>query len=200
MKIKLILPLLILLTIGQACWFAPLNCDDIKPYFDITGINFEGRFFSENTRYPVTSTDLAINFEDFYLSLSFDKEYISSINPNGSLLADQCPENGHEGTKPEEGLDTLYFITLKDFNQNYTANDTINDIINYRWLIRYPEHLDDTDELEKFINDNDESILNSYWDFKITEPPGYPQQQFKIVFLLDNGELYEGSTSVIKFN
>lgn len=192
--------LLILLIFAQACWYSPLNCDNIKPYFDITGINFEGRFFSESTRYPVTSTDLAIDFEDFYLSLSFDTEFISSLSTNGTLLADQCPENGHEGTKPEEGLDTLYFISLKDYNNTYKANDTINSMINYRWLIRYPEHLNDTEILERFIKTNDESIVNSYWDFLITEPPLYPQQQFKIIFLLDNGEFYEDTTSVIKFN
>jgi len=200
MKARCIFLSIIILSIVQSCWYAPLNCDDIKPYFDITGINFEGRFFSENTRYPVSATDLAIDFEDFYLSLSFDKEYISSINTNGTLLADDCRDNGHEGTKPEEGPDTLYFITLKDFNNTYAANDTINDIIHYRWLIRYPEHLNDTDELESFIKTNDESILNSYYDFKITEQPDFAQQQFKIVFLLDNGELYEDTTSVIKFN
>lgn len=68
MKTRFTLLLIILLSIVQACWYSPLHCDDIKPYFNITGINFEGRFFSGNTRYPVTATDLAINFEDFYLS------------------------------------------------------------------------------------------------------------------------------------
>lgn len=94
----------------------------------------------------------------------------------------------------------MYFITLKDYNNTYKANDTINSIINYRWLIRYPEHLNDTDELEDFIQTNDETIISSYWDFLITEPPVYPQQQFKIVFHLDNGEQYEDTTRVIKFN
>jgi len=120
------------------------------------------------------------SYDIFFTRILFEKE---NINEEPCMLTrDSLIGN----------IKDLLVISLKNYNQNYKANDTINSIVN---IITKKRDTAFTEKLTDF-NNKHISIRNcGVIDLTLTQSPDtIQQQQFKIIFTTDYGAEFIDTT------
>lgn len=182
------------------------NCGTTEEYFDINGLTLSQlKLDADTNQYEILNTDDVIPFSEYaFISLEFLVDYIANINSTKSKFnfsfstiptayACSCLEPGYNGAK-DEGIKSLNIITLHDYNDNYKANDNINEIMAFSEYI----NLMDSKSYEEFIAMNSDNVLFRNSFIKPTEAPTSGViLEFKIIIELSNGEIYEATTPKI---
>ena len=190
-KIK-ILTLTFLLTMG----FTFQTCDKCPP--------FEGEFFDiqgfEIINYTTTSGDeieeneevefsfygsLALSFEVEYLVNNFEKKSQFGFSLMNTAFAEDCLSNGVKGSK-EESIYSLTVLTLNDFNNEYMANDTINEILNVRGT---PYNLNEYLAIDSSL------IQKELFELDLSTAPTLNEEfHVKMILELSTNEIYEAES------
>ena len=195
MKKAKVLLLTILLTVGfsfQNCSIR-CNCPVFEgEFFDIQGMDI--------VNYTTSSGDEIEENEvvefPFYgsMTLLFDVDYVASNcrhnNSGGfslmsSAYACSCLDNGISGSKNEK-ISSLNIVTLNDFNDDFMANDTINELINVRGTQL---------NVNEYLASDTSLIRNRAFEMDLSIPPSL-NEEFKVkVFLeLSTNETYEAES------
>ncbi len=113
------------------------------------------------------------------------------------MYALSCIESGSEGSKA--GVDTLFVVTLNDYNQNYKANDTINNIVLLNNWTHFIEDYNEFYPLARYIEENKEGVVDRSFEIKFKEEPQEvtSEQKFKIIYHLNNGDTFETTTRAV---
>lgn len=186
------------------------TCPVVDEFFDINGIsiaNFqirEVKFESGQYEQKVNSGE-TIAFDEFFMLVFFETSYYSdrqallNFDLSNKAFALSCFEHGYMGTKEE--LDTLYVITNNDFNENYSAGDTINDIVEVNEFISFYSDMNNFKPLTSYFEENKENISEERFTIKLNQNPKFKDlsHSFKIVYKLENGEEYSAQTETVKF-
>ena len=158
------------------------NCPDTPKYFSIVGLNiFNGKYTSqESSPWREISFNEPVSWNEFSMRVGFEKTYYSQkeTSAGASLYAD-CDNKGYLGSKI--GVDTLYLVTLSEYNDGFHQNDTLNSIV-----------LTNGASITSYIDLNRTHIKNDGFELKLTEPPSNNtgDYRFKLIFLLNDGEIF----------
>lgn len=136
MKTLRLLTLTLLFTIGvgipscMVCECPPLEGNYFRP---------ENAFLSNYRRLTEVQNEYLDEFdsvalENYRIALEFNYSYYGSISPShaapfslmNSAYACTCQENGKLGSK--EKIESINLLTVNDFNAEYQAGDTINEL------------------------------------------------------------------------
>ena len=182
------------------------QCGPVLPYFEIQGLKSTNLKFtntSSNLSVPIEASEL-VNWKDYFIRTTFDVKYQAFEQERKSgganLYALSCVPEGHAGSKV--GLDTLYIVTLNDYNSNYKANDTINKIILLNEWTYSLENYNQFKSPAQYIQENNKSVKAKTFEIKFNEKPGdaSSEQKFKIIYKLNNGRTFDVITSSVKLN
>lgn len=188
-------------------FFGPVSCvffepcPDIKPYFSIHGLRIENLRYTGQGPNPweAAGDSVPVKWDDYFLRVDFEKRYHSGLESNGGsrLYALSCDENGSSGARV--GVDTLYLVTLTDYNETYAQGDTLNSIL---LANEWTYNLDDFSDfypLELYIEENRISIRRDIFELKLTEPPSTAgEYRFRLVYVLDNGDSFEAASKSVR--
>lgn len=98
------------------------------------------------------------------------------------------------------GIDTIFVLSLTDYNADYIVNDTLNNILlaNY-WSNSFTD-FDNFFPLHRYINENSDGIGQDIFEIKISEAPlnDSGEYQFKIILILKNGDIFEQISDKIR--
>ncbi|MDO6802888.1 hypothetical protein Q4595_10550 [Wenyingzhuangia sp. 1_MG-2023] len=179
------------------------ECPAVLEHFKINGIS------SQNIEITESEYDILKNINEnsvvlwnkFILSYRFETEYIAkrkSINTTGGLMALSCEGSGYNGSKI--GVDTLFITTTKNYNENYSAGDTINQIVKIsNWNYYYNQEVDNLKSISNYIDTNTERISSETFDIKIMEAPSIDGEHiFEITYKLNNGEVFKHQSSPVQ--
>ena len=185
---------ILLMIIGPTSCFVFENCPEVLPYFNIHGLFIYNAEFTRQGLNPwrIIEANGQVKYDNYFMRIGFEKTYFSQIKNEGgqSLFALSCEENGHAGSKI--GVDTIYLITLQDYNGKYQKNDTLNRILLTNYWTYYPKDFDNFFPLTKYIQENEDNIQRDEFEIKITEPPlNSGDFDFKLILILKNGERFE---------
>ena len=211
---KLKLSLIILLFAGgipisclkDSCDGTP-ECPPITgDYFDIVGVELYNHTYQINGDHISFTGNLS--FDDSLdlkgLVVDFDVNYVST-NTNvkckgfnlfmNSAIACSCPENGSFGLKGKY-LKELHVITINDFNDEFSANDTLNEIIYLNNYLDYESYSDGSLyskylTLQDFIENEHKLKSPRLYMTMIEQPDSGEPFQVKVVVELLTGETYE---------
>lgn len=192
-KISTLIVLVSLLIFGPSACTLFQSCPEVSPYFQIEGLELshfktEGSFIDQ----PVDPGS-AITWSDYLLNVDFKAFYFAQLRSGGAnLYALSCLDPGYMGT--QVGVDTLYLVTLQDYNEEYAANDTLN------YILEVNDWQDDLEfhDLSKYLNDNKEMINAQYFSIKLTEGPSEDRElQFELVYVLTSGEEFKQKSSAV---
>jgi len=186
------LTIFLLITLGPTACFFSEDCDKVSPYFSIQGLKISNVTYGGQDPNPwrIIDNNETVKYDSFSLAINFDKAYHSKVNYSGgqNLYALTCKQSGYAGS--QTGVETLYLITLQDYNSSYLKDDTLNNIISTNYSI-YQDNLYDFFPLETFLQDNQDNIRNDMLQIKITEPPSTENEfNFKLIFTLKNGDTF----------
>lgn len=184
-------------TLITICLFT-FGCDKCPPsknYFDIEGVHLQSDFNTMARTRPdfgsIYSKD-SVKFEYFTLHVFYNLRYYSLNQPKTfsfipSAYALDCPINGEGGT--EEKIESLTLVALSDYNTNYKAGDTLNNIMNVNGL-----------PVSKFNKTKDQFDIDQLgFLIDLTEKPDTTiKHSFKLIYKLQNGETYEAASEPIK--
>lgn len=133
-KITLTASLILAFSLSN-CIFDECNCPEVtKTYFDILGIGQSshiGDYFNGGSGHIIPGD--TIHFGEYQgFMLEYVVEYVAAAAPPGpgsnALWACSCISMGDYGAKDESYRD-IYVQTLRDFNGQYRAGDTINSLV-----------------------------------------------------------------------
>jgi hypothetical protein len=194
---------IMLLIIGPtACFWFEEQCPRTSPYFAIHGLGISNLTFTAQGTYPYrfAATSESIKYDSFFMKVSFAKTYYSKLNSSAGqymLHALSCKSSGYLGS--QVGIDTLYVVSVHDYNNHYFQNDTLNDIVLTNYTTYTVEDFNNFFPLEKYIQENKGGILRDELEFKITEPPSVDNVfRFKLILILNNGERFEATSEDIR--
>lgn len=137
-------------------------------------------------------------WDEYFIWVSFDVDYISSIKSHTSSdLFASCVKPGELGDKV--GVDTLYVTTLNDYNEEYTAGDTVNNIVEIKEWISSVDDFQDFYSLSDYILSNEQGVRDEEFKLKLKEPPSKDEQFFalQITYILNNREVIHCTTAPI---
>lgn len=194
MKTKIVF-LTLILTIGftfQNC----CNCPEIDgEFFDIRDmevIHQDSRGFF---------TDLEeLSFNEYgFLALIFEVDYIAfqecmhwNFSTMSSAYGCDCTVNGTSGSR-DEMIQNLDVITVNDYNEDYAAGDTINELIN---VFTFGEEIDLNTYVESVVENIQETSLRMTLD---EVPTMNNEFQVRIRMDLSTGERYDVISRAISF-
>lgn len=182
------------------------NCGPYFPYFKIKGLTSTNLKFTNTQSDPWVAIDESepVNWEDYFIRVFFDVEY-HALKQEGrgggaNLYALSCIESGSEGSKA--GVDTLFVVTLNDYNHSYKANDTINNIIVLNDWTTFIKDYNEFYSLAQYIEENKNRVSDQNFEIKLTEEPQEitSEQKFKIIYHLNNGGTFETTTKAVQLN
>lgn len=209
MKIKI--PLLtIILAIGVAlptCQVEDdLNCSCppvLGEYFDIQGFELFNYKKRDGASIAMITENESISFSDFHgMLIQYEAEYHSynctqkgwNFSLINSALACSCIENGFGGSKTEK-LKNLTVITLNDFNEQYAANDTLNNLIvvkEYNYEIGQ--------DLNLYLEQDTSLIRSEHLWLGLKESPTLEKEvRLKLILELSTEEIFEVENAPIVF-
>lgn len=178
------------------------GCGPTYPYFEIQSLQPHNLKFTNQRLNPWAEIEPAevLNWQDYFIRVEFEATYIASTpgyQQGANLCALSCFENGYAGSTV--GLDALTVITINEYNENYAAGDTVNDIVltnDWTYLV---EDYEEFVPVSQYIKDSEETISDQTFEVRLTEAPqeDLSTQQFKIVYHLENGDLFETITDVV---
>lgn len=106
------------------------GCGSVDPYFEIQDLEASAlKRTTGPSPWAVADRSEDVYSHLFYIGVRLVSRYYSLNRTTGggaNLYALTCPQPGHGGSK--EGFDRLFVVTLNDYNENYAANDTVNDM------------------------------------------------------------------------
>ncbi|WP_200975532.1 hypothetical protein [Echinicola sp. 20G] len=177
------------------------ECPDILPYFSIKSIesiNLQPSQSNNNNLEEIEEGEVVL-WERFFIRFAFEADYLAqkaTTSPNGSLFALSCAPNGWKGDKI--GLDTLYVRTLSDFNENFVAGDTINDLILTNYYTNTAQGLMDFTPLVNYIEENHESVKYQVFDMKLSKgPTEEADYAFDLIYVLNDGQFFTHRTDPV---
>ena len=179
------------------------TCNPAPDYFQINGLDSNlMRFTNEGLNpWELIQTSESIDWDEFFIRFYFDVTYIAQLDISwgNQLMAYSCPEPGELGAKT--GIDTLYFITPVDYNENFTAGDTLNQILLLNSWIGRTEDFNNFYTPAEFVRQNDEIIMEQSFEVKLSEPPAKNGDYFfQLVYHLDNGKSFVEATNPVMIN
>lgn len=193
-----------LLIIGPtSCLLFESPCPNVLPYFKINGLEISNLEFTEQGLNPWKNIgeSESIAWNKYFLRVGFQKTFhaaLQKFNVGANVFATSCDKNGAAGSKI--GVDTLFVISLNDYNADYHANDTLNNIalINY-WTYKASD-FDNFFSIARYVSENQQRILEETFEIKIKQPPSKSSEehQFKIVLILRNGEVFQQSGAKVR--
>ena len=193
---------LFFLMVGPAaCNYFIEDCPKASPYFEIQRLNTSNLTFTGQRYYPwrTVKNNESIKYDSFFMRVGFEKTYYSNVNSSCGqyLYALSCKENGYLGS--QIGVDTIYLISLHDYNSQYLQNDTLNNIILTNYWTYEAADFDNFFPLREYIEENKDGIMRDMFEIKIEEPPSDStgDYSFKLIFILQNGEKFEKTTDSI---
>lgn len=198
MKVKnallLFVFVMLIMTLPSACSFLGIGCPKPLSYFDIDGIALSNLEFTNTGLNPwkIVGNNKSIRWDTYLLRVDFKATYYAENKKSGAdLYALSCVEDGYLGSKT--GVDTLYFITLTDFNNTYQKNDTLNNAVVLNYWTSEPSDFQKFFPITQYIAENRNTIKRSYFEIKLTEAPLNPltDAKFKIIYSLKNGSRFE---------
>lgn len=176
----------VLIMIGPTSCLLFEQCGGTLPFFKIEGLEISNLQNVGNQPTLVT-TNSPVLWNNFYMSMDFQKTFHAySRNSSGSnLFALDCVQDGYMGS--EVGLDTIFVVTLNNYNNDFVANDTINNIL------ETPNYISGLSPLSEYVQENKEGIRYGGLSLTLNQPPSVnlSTHQFKIIFILKNGEVFE---------
>lgn len=178
------------------------SCGDILPYTKIietTALNYVR--LDTTTIFPlnIVPKDSAVAYQNYMLGNVYAVDYLVEKSPDfsggGSLYALDCRQNGDAGTKV--GLAAIDIITLKDYNAEYQANDTINDILS---IINVNYNGTQTFSSIAALEAVSQEHFNSTGFFAVLKaaPNGLKDASFRIVITMIDGTKFTSDTENIK--
>ena len=192
----------ILLIIGPtACFFFDDDCPKASPYFEIQGLSTYNLTFTGPGTNPwrLVENNESIKYDSFFMRIGFEKSYYSNLNSRSGqyLYATSCEESGYLGS--QIGVDTIYLVTLQDYNTQYSQNDTLNNIILTNYWTFVDDDFNNFFPLKNYIEENKDGIMRDVFEIKIGEPPTDTSNDysFKLIFILQNGDKFEKTTDNI---
>lgn len=216
MNINILKNKLIIKTIVLSAIFVSFNacigtgsCGDYFPYFQIvtTTLNHYSRTDTSTIEevglngLTAMSEGSIINYDQYVLSLDIKQKFITEKKPDfsggGMAYALSCSENGESGTK--SGLQSIDVITLYDYNENYKANDTINDILFiYNYENAYYSSVNWFYNFSNFRETMKNSLRSKEINFVFREAPSQQEKSaFRVVLKMKDGTYFGANSSVI---
>lgn len=130
------------------------------------------------------------SFTTYHIKLDFSWEKAPNNFRNGLSFGAELNACTPAPPVSVSGLDTVFVITLKDYNANYSANDTINNFIRPTDQEKYYPNFENYMSLHR-----QNFSLNTHFIY-FAEPPFSDRslQQFKIIYKFENGEIFEATT------
>lgn len=182
-------------------------CREEAGYFDIKGVKLSNSVvsresFSDGRFVRETADGETVSFADHYLSAPFNVSYFAQreaagASPAGAAYALSCYDTPYS----QEGLDTLYVITLNAWERGRPVGDTINDIVEIAPYVSRYEDLERFEPLSTYFSDNRDAIWSPYLAVRIRRLPEFrnTDHAFRLVYHLENGEVHIGETNTIRF-
>ena len=206
-KRTLIVILLVFPVMGIfSCW----DCEDTESYFDMIGLECQ-IFYRPPNRLPdgkfakLTNGQGAVPFNGHYIDVYHEASYYSlgEVSP-GYFTQPASADDCYNSFISEEGLDTLYVITSKAYDENHPANDTINDIVSMGGEVNYYNGFNDYSgaiSLQEYVSANQPIIQGLFARIRLNQEPQYKQEShsFTIIYELLNGERHVAETNEILF-
>jgi hypothetical protein len=194
--------IILMLIFGSVSCSSFDSCPEVKPYFFINGLKGYNMKYTGQGLNPwkeIEENEI-VQWDKFFIRFGFEKIYHSQLMTKGgaSLYALSCYENGYAGAKV--GVDTLFLITLDGYNEEYLQNDTLNNIVLANYWTYFTEDFTNFFSLADFIEENNSNIFKDVFELKFSEPPtkGSGEYQFKLVFNLTNGDVFEEDSGIVK--
>jgi hypothetical protein len=171
------------------------SCPEALPYFQIELMEMNHYRFNDDPYGDPLVENAKVPWQEYGIKTDFKSTYYGANQetPGGAYLyALSCVEDGYMGT--EVGVDTLYLVTLGDYNQEYLAKDTLNNILEITDYFNGSSFYSLTD----YLNDNSESIRSESLAIKLTEGPSQDVGiEFELVYVLTSGEEFKQKTTVV---
>jgi hypothetical protein len=184
-KRLLIILTIVLIMIGPTSCFLFYNCDDTLHFFKIEGLEITNYGKNGTLFYPIPTNSPTL-WDSFYMSVAFQKTFHASCRNSGgsNLFAFECIQGGRGSLV---GLDTIFVVTLNNYNNDFAANDTINNIV------LTPSYFGGLSPMSEYIQKNKAGISNNDVYLRLNHSPSVDSSthQFKIIFILKNGEVFE---------
>lgn len=178
------------------------NCGPITgKYFDIRGMELISyRTTSENT-YSSMLPNEAVPYDEYAgLRVDYEVDYISQRRPKRpsfsliqSAYACSCIFDGELGSKYEK-LSNITVISLNDFDETHSANDTINDLIMVKGFYSQEDQY-----LQDFLVNDTLNIQYPGIQLKVDRKPTLNENyKVKVLVELSTGEVYQETSESIK--
>lgn len=192
--------LFLLMTLSScliSCHLFEGSCGDVLPFFQIEQFVAANNQFDINQEFkhkPV-SVDEEVRWDKYFIRFIF-KGFHYALNQDvnsggGNLFATTCDTS--QGLGQDRGIDTLYLVSIYDYNESYAANDTINEIALTSYYVNSSRAWENFMTLEEYVEENKYRVFNEYFHIKFSEQPSseLSQQQFKMIYHLTSGEVLE---------
>lgn len=186
------------------------GCGDVDEFFDITGIEISNYQISEEDfengrNWQEVENGATIPFAHYFIRVFLEVAYYPeppvsfNFDFSSRAYALSCLEPGYKGSL--ETIDTLYIITNQDFNAQYAAGDTLNDIAEVNGFVTFYDDIQGFEPLESYFEANQAGIQDDFFSIRFNEEPKNPAQahSFTLRYQLDNGEQYSAQTATVKF-
>ena len=181
------------------------DCPVVENFFDIQGLSVSAFQTLDGSIQTNIAENEIIVFDNLSnLRLGYQVDYhscISSPNPfslMNSAWACSCLWDGSLGSQTER-LETVHVITLNDYNDNFLAHDTINDLILVDDFISGNTG-DNALPLGEYLELDTALILYEALDIHLTTRPSLNDTlRLKVSVELSTGEVYEAENSPFIF-
>jgi hypothetical protein len=188
---KFIIILLLIMLGPSACE----NCPDTPAYFSINGLNiYNGKFMGYS--WKIIGIEEPVPWSTFFMRVEFESTFFSKNESSaGAGIYADCFGAGYKGSKI--GVDTLYLVTLNNYNEDFHQNDTINTITqaNDRTYDAGGFY-----SIPDYITQNKVTIAEGEFGLKIVVPPSADigDYKFRLIFILNNGEIFVAETDKVR--
>ncbi len=176
------------------------SCPEIEEYFDITRIDINNYRIVSTVEDEILTQD-NVDFEDYFIKCDFTVEYYSYYTPKTSLMntafALSCPSLGESGSL--EGMDTILVIAKTDYDNTFSAGDTLSSIVNINTHTYSRKRFE---PLSQFITENKSKIWYQHgFDIQLNRKPTNlnTSHSFDVIIKLGNGEEYSSTTPKVYF-
>ena len=178
------------------------KCPPVLPFFEVSGLESSNLRLTNEVSNPwevVVENDV-VDWQKYFIKVSFEKTYHAAVQNNwgSDLMALSCHWDGYEGSKI--GVDTMYVVSMNDYNNDYAMNDTVNQMVLVNiWTFSKADY-DEFISISDYIESNKSGISEMMFEVKFTEPPfdTLSDQKFKIVYTLTNGDSFETITEIVR--
>lgn len=169
-------------------------CGEVPRHFIVQSIGARNFAFSvtSSKAVEVTQPNIVVEWDNYILNVPFNVEYTASISRSGSAAyATDCVQKGEGGANT--GLKEIYVIAIKDYNELYHADDTLNAIVSIS------ENINDVQSIEQFKSRNSPTLFARDLIVKLTQAPAddMGSYQFKVVMHLLNGDIFSATSDPV---